>query len=447
MQVPLHFNPRQYQSEALEALDNGCWLAIWCWSRRGGKDFTAFGYAVKKMVEKPMNVVLVFPTKEQGMRSFWNNVENDGYKTIEHIPKSLIASQDNNKMRIVLRNGSTFEVMGAGEPDALRGANAKLYIFSEFVDIDSAAFDVIRPIVAANGGQVIIQSTPKIDGISGAVFKQMFDRAIKGVEGQYASMITADQYLSAEVLEQLRQECIEKYGNDFFFRQEYLCDWGQASSTSYFGAALSLLEKDGSIGEYPYNPSYPAYTAWDLGMSDSTAIVFFQYYDKKPRVIDSYETHDIANEPIVRFVQSKPYNFAWHFFPHDGAVRDSDAISRIEKIRDFGLINSSLLQREPREDGIKRAVEGLPKSVFNEATTEMLRRKLAMYKRKFNPLTGDYMGPEHKTESHYADSVRYMFTAIDQDFHPETGQFLYGADQQQEAYESTRILTPSFYRY
>jgi hypothetical protein len=98
VQIPLHFDPRKYQSDALAALDNGCWLALWCWARRGGKDFTAFGYAVKKMVEKPMNVVLVFPTKEQGMRSFWNNVENDGFKTIEHIPKSLIASQDNNKM-------------------------------------------------------------------------------------------------------------------------------------------------------------------------------------------------------------------------------------------------------------------------------------------------------------------------------------------------------------
>lgn len=447
MQIPLHFDPRKYQSDALAALDNGCWLALWCWARRGGKDFTAFGYAVKKMVEKPMNVVLVFPTKEQGMRSFWNNVENDGFKTIEHIPKSLIASQDNNKMRIVLRNGSTFEVMGAGEPDALRGANAKLYIFSEFVDIDSAAFDVIRPIVANNGGQVIIQSTPKIDGISGGVFKMMFDRAMKGVKGQYASLITAKEYLDPETLEMLRLECIDKYGNDFFWRQEYLCDWGQASSTSYYGAALGVLDKKGSIGEYPYNPAYPAYTAWDLGMSDSTAIVFFQYYNKQVRIIDSYETHDIANEPIVRFVQSKPYNFAWHFFPHDGAVRDSDAISRIEKIREFGLINSSLLMREPREDGINRAVERIITAVFNEATTDMLRRKLGMYKRKWNPLTGDYMGPEHKTESHYADAVRYLFTAIEQDFNAESGEFLYSPDNAQDSYEGLRVLTPRSYRF
>lgn len=450
MQVPINFDPRPYQREALTALDMGCVLNVWCWARRGGKDFTAFGYAVKKMVEQPMNVVLVFPTKEQGMRSFWNNVENDGFKTIEHIPKSLIARQDNNNMRIVLKNGSVFEVMGATDPDALRGANAKLYIFSEFVDIDSSALDVIRPIVAANGGQIILQSTPKIDGISGGTFKILYDRALKiwksGDKTQFASLITAKEYLSDEILEDLRQETIAKNGNDFFWRQEYLCDWGQASSTSYYGAVLMMLEDKGRIEQYPYDPAFPAFSAWDLGMSDSTAITMFQVPKGRPRIIDYHETHDIGTIPIVQFVQSKPYNFMWHFLPHDGSVRDSDAIQRIHKMQDAGLINCSLLRREPVEDGIKRAVEQMAKAEINEATTTELIRKLRLYKRKFNPLTGDYLGPEHKTESHAADSIRYMFAAIDQEFDAKTGAFLYAPENAQSSYEAVGVNTPGLYR-
>lgn len=445
MQVPINFTPRAYQQEALTALDNGCVMNVWCWARRGGKDFTAFGYAVKKMVEKPMNVVLVFPTKEQGMRSFWNNVENDGFKTIEHIPKSLIARQDNNNMRITLKNGSTFEVMGATDPDALRGANAKLYIFSEFVDIDSSALDVIRPIIAANGGQIILQSTPKIDGISGGTFKILFDRA-KKTPGQFASMVKATEYLTPEILEELRQETIAKNGNDFFWRQEYMCDWGQASSTSYYGAVLMMLEDRGRINPYPYEPAYPAFTAWDLGMSDSTAITMFQMIGPRPRIIDYHETHDIGTTPIVKFVQSKPYNFMWHFLPHDGSVRDSDAVQRIHKMQDAGLINCSLLRREPVEDGIKRAVEELAKAEINEPTTTELIRKLRMYKRKFNPLTGDYLGPEHKTESHAADSIRYMFAAIDQEFDAKTGAFLYAPENAQSTYETDGLTIPGQYR-
>jgi phage terminase large subunit len=452
MQLPVNFKARWYQADFLKAMDSGAKLAILCWARRAGKDFTCFGLAVKKMVETPMNVVLVFPTKEQGKNSFWENVENDGFKTIDHIPASLIARKDNSNMRIVLKNGSTFQIMGATEADALRGANAKLYIFSEFVDIDSAAYDVVVPVVEVNGGQIIIQSTPKIDGISGGTFKMMFDDAIKEMEEkgdqsrEYASMITAHEYLSDESLERLRLKAIKKHGNDFFFRQEFLCDWGQASSTSYYGAVLQLIKERGQIDAVPYEPKYPVYTAWDLGMSDSTAITFFQYYGKRAYVIDYYESHDIGNAAHIEFLKTKPYNYMWHFFPHDAKVRDSDAVERIEKIREYGLLNSSILRREPVEDGIKRVVENLPDTFMDAIRTEDQRRKLILYKRKFNPYTGDYLGPEHKTESHAADSIRYMFTAIEQDFNKETGEFLYSPDNQQQTYATDTISMPAQYR-
>ena len=446
MQVPVNFYPRDYQAEALAALDMGAIMNIWCWSRRGGKDFTAFGYAVKRMVEQPMNVVLVFPTKEQGKNSFWENIENDGFKTIDHIPAALMDTCDNSNMRIRLKNGSTFQILGATDPDALRGANGKLYIFSEFVDIPGAALDVIRPIVAVNGGQIIIQSTPKIDGISGGTFKILFDRALKiwetGDKSQFASRVTAEAYLTAKQLKDIQDETIAKNGNDFWFRQEFLCDWGQVSSTSYYGGVLAQLKERQKIGYFPYDPGFPAFTSWDYGMSDSTAIGFFQYIRKVPRIIDYYETHDIALGVTLDYVRSKPYNLMWHFFPHDLSVRDSDAIERMTKVLEV-LPNASLLRREPKEDGIKRAVSGSANIEMNEATTEDLRRKLMLYKRKFNPLTGDYMGPEHKTESHAADEHRYMFAAIEQEFDPKTGLFLYSPDSQVSTYESEEINVAS----
>lgn len=448
MQIPLHYDARPYQAEALRALESGVKLAVWCWSRRAGKDLTAFAYGVKKMVEQPMNVVLVFPTKEQGKEAFWDNVENDGFKTIDHIPQSLIARKDNNAMKITLINGSTFSLLGSKDPDALRGANGRLYILSEFVDHPPATLDVIRPIVAVNGGQIIIQSTPKIDGIAGGTFKTLYDFAIKNPK-QYASRITAEQYLDAETLEEIRLETIAKNGNDFFFRQEFLCDWGQASETTYYGQVLKAMEEQEKIGSYPYDKNHPVYTVRDMGISDSTSIIFFQYFlvaGNKPqvRIIDYYETHDIGNEPIVRFLHGKPYNYAWHFFPHDGSVRDSDAVQRIEKHRELGLTNSSLLRREPVDDGINRVVTELPKAQIHKPTTTLLVSKLYLYKRKFNPLTGDYLGPEHKTESHAADTARYLYTAIDQEFNQETCELYMSQASQEDSYESESFKT-NFY--
>lgn len=452
MQIPVHFNPRDYQAEALRALEAGATMNVWCWSRRGGKDFTAFGYAVKKMVETPMNVVLVFPTKKQGYDNFWTNVENDGMKTLDHIPSGLIASQTNSpdNMKITLINGSTFTLLGASDPDALRGANAKLYIFSEFVDIDSAALDVIRPIIAVNGGQIIIQSTPKIDGISGGTFKILFDRAKKKVK-QFASRITADRYLSEEILEDIREETIEKNGNDFWYQQEFMCDWGQASATTYYGQTLKKMEKNGQIGEHAFNRDYPVYTAWDLGGgSDSTAITFFQYYlvygRPQVRIIDYYETATIGDRKHVNFLKTKPYVYGWHFLPHDATKRDpTDAIKRANKIREMGLQNSSVLTREAKEDGIKQAVTEIADAVINKPFCGVLLTKLYLYKRKFNPLTGDYEGPEHKTESHAADSIRYLFTALEQEFDKETCEHFYsqvGSDT--DFYEEDLVVT-NFY--
>ena len=130
MQIPAHYSPRWYQAKAIRALEEGIKFAVWCWARRGGKDLTAFAYAVKKMTEQPMNVVIVWPTKKQGYDNFWTAVDNDGIPILDRIPKSLIARQSNspNDMSITLINGSTITLLGATDPDALRGANGKLYI-------------------------------------------------------------------------------------------------------------------------------------------------------------------------------------------------------------------------------------------------------------------------------------------------------------------------------
>lgn len=451
MRIPEHYDPRDYQAEALSALEAGVQTAVLCWSRRAGKDLTSFVYAVKEMVKRPMNVVLVFPTKDQGKSAFWENIENDGWKTIDHIPASLVSRRDNSNMRIVLKNGSTFQVLGATDPEALRGANGRIYILSEFVDHPGAVMDVIRPIVAVNGGQIIIISTPKIDGISGASFKMYFDRAMKnwkkGPKTQYASIVTADRYLSKELLEELRQECIAKYGNDFFWRQEYMGDWGQVSSSSYYGSALSVAEKAGRVGEFPYNPAHPVYTSWDLGLSDSMAIVFFQHIGRQVRVIDYFEINNTGYGPLIAYLQQKPYVYGAHFLPHDAAVRDSDAVQRIQKVRELGLLNAFLMKRESKNAGIMRAIEGVAKTWFNRGTVVSLIQKILLYKRKYNAHTGDYEGPEHRSESHAADSLRGVYKALEEFFSKETGEFFYSPANRALTYESEAIQLPSQYRF
>lgn len=430
IRVPDHFSPRPYQATNL-AEWRSYWFIVMEWARRAGKGLTTFVYAAQRMVEETMGVVIIYPTAEQGYRSFWNNIENDGFRTIEHIPPSMRAKFTDTKdnMSMTLKNGSTLDLVGANaDPEKLRGNNVKLYILSEFVDINSGVLDIIEPIVIANGGQIIVESTPKIDGVSGATFIKLLKAAEKDPK-QYASRVPATEYMDEEQLDKARQSCINKWGNDFMFRQEYLLDEGQALETSYYGNILADKMSSGLIGNYEYNPEYPVYTSWDLGGGgDSTAGVFWQYYNKSLYIIDCHETHIVNDEILVNYCNTLKYagNYGWHFFPHDSAKRDSDGIARLTKLMGLGLPNASLLLKRSKEAGLTDSIQLMAKkTVYIDAERcEPLIEKLKLYKRKWNHYTGDYEGPEHTTASHFADSIRYMSDAIGQFFDKVTGKFL-----------------------
>ena len=423
MEVPVNFRPRKYQAEFLKNAPNYRTIVLE-WARRSGKDLSGFVYAITCMVQQSMGVVIIYPTKTQGYNAFWNNVENDGFRTIEHVPKEFIASlySTSDNMSMVLKNGSTLSLVGSSNnPESLRGNNNKLFILPEFVDQPVGVLGIIRPIVAANGGQIIIQSTPKQDGISGGTFIKLLEAAEKDPT-QYAQRVKANEYMTEEKLEQVRQDYITEYGNDFLFRQEFLLDEGQALATSYYGNVITEARAQGRIGDFPYNPKLPVYVDYDLGLADSTAGLFWQYDKKKLNIIDAFEIHDVGDTALIKFLLAKPYNYGWHFLPHDGAKRDdADAIARIQKWRNAGVINASLLRKESKEDGIRRAIALLAdkNTTIHAPTTTEFVRKLAIYKRKFNQFTGDYEGPEHKSESHYADAFRYCNAAIEQGFRPD----------------------------
>lgn len=415
-------------------------------ARRGGKTTTVFSECVvPDLVKEVQTIVMVYPTAKQGFDNFWTNIENDGFKTIEHIPKGLIASQSNSPddMRITLINGSVFRVIGATNYEALRGANGKKYIFDEFADQYIEAVNVVAPITEANGGKRIYMGTPKIDGINGETMRRMH-LTFKKDPTKFTNYIDATHYMTPEQLEKVRQGYITRNGNDFKYRQEMLLDWGQSSATSYYGEIMSAKDKDGTLGEWAYNPAHPVYTVWDLGRADSMVLLFFQFYGGKVRIIDMIEVNNFALDTIALALQNKPYVYGWHFLPHDGAVASlNDNVRRIDYLHKKGILNASTLKREGVSIGIGYVKEWLPKILINLSTTGDLSRKLRIYRRKFNPVTGDFMGPDHKSESHVADAMRYLCTVLHHYFN-EKGEFLLSPQNNESEYKSD-LANVTFY--
>lgn len=443
MQIPYHGLPlRNYQKEIRDQYNDPLIRELLIIiARRGGKTTTMFSECVvPDLVKEVQTIVLVYPTAKMGFRNFWNNIENDGFKTIEHIPKGLIKRQSNDEddMRIELFNGSVFMVVGATNVEALRGANGKKYLFDEFADMPIEAVNVVAPIIEANGGKMIYMGTPKIDGINGETMRRMHE-AFKKDDTKYTCYIDATHYMSEEALEKVRQNYIIRNGNDFKYRQEMLLDWGQSSSASYYGEIMSRKDKNGSIGEFPYNKAYPVYTAWDLGKADAMVVLFFQYYKGKPRIIDLIERNGSNIRGIAAEIKSKPYIYAWHFLPHDGTVASlNDGVNRLAALQAEGLVNASTLKRQGISIGIGYVESWLPKILINQPTTGNFHRRLRLYKRKFNPETGDYAGADHKTQSHIADALRYLCTALEL-FFDKRGEFLLSSDSGSSEYESDLV--------
>lgn len=446
MQIPAHRLPlRDYQQEIVTALRTpGLRQAVLVIARRGAKTYTVFVEdIIPEMVKEVMNAVIVYPTATQGFKNFWNNIEDDGFKTLDHIPKELVAARSNSEddMRITLINGSTLFVLGATNAEALRGANAKIYFFDEFVDLPSGVLGVVRPITNRNGGKIIIASTPKQDGISGGTFKKLHEMA-KVRKNQYTCYIPGDRFMTKEEMETLRQDYIDEYGNDFLYRQEILLDWGQSSTASYYGEIMGKKDKDGTIGEWPYNSAYPVFTAWDLGKSDSMVVGFFQVIKGKPRLIDRVSMMGSNMKAMGVELKAKPYVYGWHFLPHDGTVSSlNDGQSRIATLHKEGITNVSTLKREGVGVGIGYTEDWLPKLLINLPMVGDFCRMVRIYKKKFNPTTGDYIGAKHDSASHDADMLRYLCTALNY-YWNDKGEFILAPENSQSEYESDLASVP-----
>lgn len=425
MEVPAHRFPlREYQKEIVRALNDPkideLLLVI---ARRGAKTTTTYSEGiVPALVREAMTAVAVYPTAKMGFDNFWTNIEDDGFKTLDHMPRQLLSpsgqSNSADDMRQTLINGSIFRALGATNHEALRGANGKIYWFDEFADQPIEGVNVVAPITERNKGKRIYTGTPKIDGINGETMRRMHEAFKADTTGtKYTCYIDATHYMTAEELEKTRQGYILRNGNDFKFKQEMLLDWGQSSSSSYYGHIIQEMKANGNIGIHPWQNAHPVYTSWDLGRGDNMAIVFWQYVDGEVHIIDCYETNNLGLDSMVPVIKSKPYIYGWHFLPWDGTVHSSnDNVRRIDFMHKMGIYNISTLRREGVTLGIDRVTRNLGKAKINEPTCTELIRKLNLYKRKYNELTGDYIGPEHNSASHVADAIRYLWTAIEQNW-------------------------------
>lgn len=400
------FKPRPYQQGLLNAWRQRKKRIICIWPRRAGKDLCAWQICIAQCISKPCVVYYCLPTYSQARKVIFDSITINGQRFIDFIPSEIIAAVNTQEMKIRFKNGSLLQCIGADSYDtSLVGTNPQLIVFSEWALCDPRAYQFARPILSANDGAAIFLTTPR--GKNHAW--EMYNIALNSPDW-YAEKLTVEDthHISLADIEKEKQELSED-----LIMQEYYCSFDMGVEGSYYAKYLDRLRTNGQIGMVPWEPAFKVHTAWDLGVRDSTSIIFFQTVGQTVRIIDCYEKNKEGLEHYVKVIESKPYSYGRHIAPHDiGVMEFGSGITRRDKAKQLG-INFTLANDASVPDGIESVRSSLNKMWFDEVKCNQLIKSLENYRQEYDVKKKIYKSqPLHDWSSHFADAMRYLCVSL-----------------------------------
>lgn len=428
IRIPAHYVPRPEQVEFWKAYHNGIRFFDLCWHRREGKDITALNATVEEILTKRPGLAWhLFPTLAQGRKVLWDATDNVGRPLTSAFPKELVTEVNKADMRIKCKyvpdivagaeeiRESTWQIVGADNPDSLRGANPILVVISEFGDIaPNVWYEIIQPILFANGGKAIFVWTPKgrnhaytlhcaaqesmnnpdvpaefkwfsqeltVRDTHKWVYESGEEAGIPSQELIDSGVVKCVSVVSEDAVNEARKQGMDEAK----IQQEFYVSFDAALKGAYFGDQMNEAVRDGRINNIVlHNPAYPVFTGWDLGMNDTMDIVFAQIIDDQINIIDFYENNGKGLEHYIQYCQNKPYTYAYHFGPHDLRVRELGAGSRLEYARKLGMNFTVIPRVSAKEDSINAARAILNRCFFNMTKCHDLIESLKSYTKKWD---------------------------------------------------------------
>lgn len=435
VQLPYDYTPRWYQEPVYNfAIRAGTdhadpdtdFRRYFCLDhRRAGKDLNWFNIMQCKAAQRVGTYAHIFPTLVEGRKVIWRGKNRDGRKFLDYIPghrefirkqrrDCWVVGKREDEMMIELANESIYQVMGADDPDSVRGMGIVGIIFSEYAFYKGPEmWDIVRPMLAENGGWAAFITTP--DGRNhGHSLHMMAKKNPKWYEETLPASYTK------AVDESKIQDDRESGMSEEKIASEYECSYDLPVEGSFFGPEMVTMLEEGRIGKVPHQPDHPVDTYWDIGVSDAMVIWFAQTFGQRHHLIHvEWMTGQGLPQAIAKaeeVARNRHFVFGKHLGPHDLKVRDVStdfAKRRVEVARNLGFKFTVVPRQQNVQDGIDATRSLLSRTWIDEDNCQLGVDALRSYRRKkmegiVGPRGEVLYGkdPEHNWASHFADGLR-----------------------------------------
>jgi len=411
IEVKIHlskFRPRDYQRPIFKAFfDDRFRRMVIVMCRRAGKDLCTWNIVIREAIARPGVYYVVYPTYAQGKKILWSSVTIQGMRFLDYVPKQLVDGMNSQEMKITLTNGSIIQIIGSDNPDRIVGTNPQGVVFSEYALQNPRIYALMSPILAANKGWAIFQSTPR----GRNHFWDIYNLALNSPEWWTCKLgLNETRHIDPKEID---REIAEGLMSPDLVQQEYYVSFNAGVEGSYYCKYVDRMRLNNQIGVVPWESGFKVHTAWDIGVRDSTAIIFFQVIGQIVRIIDYYEKNKEGLEHYVNYVLSKDYVYGMHIAPHDIKVKEfGSGMTRIEKAKHLG-VNFTVASNISIMDGIESVRSALSKIWIDEERCAKLIRSLENYRQEYDSKRQVYKDiPLHDKHSHAADCMRYLCISL-----------------------------------
>jgi len=402
MDIKIPYTPRKHQKYVHVNIDKYRWSVLVC-HRRFGKTVCMINHLIRSALlskNKNPRYAYISPTFKQSKSIAWDYMK----QFTDKIPGVRF---NETELRCDLPNGARITLLGSENCDGLRGIYLDGCVIDEYANVNDRLFpEIIRPALSDRKGYCVFIGTPQ--GMNNN-FYELYQHA-QGASDWFHYKAKASQ---TKIVDEEELEKAEEIMGENKFKQEFECDWIANIEGAIFGKTISDMENNRQISRVPYDPSLPVSTSWDLGVSDHTAIIFYQQIGRAIHIIDYHEERGQGLPYYISMIQDKDYIYKDHYAPHDIEVTDfSNGKTRREVAYQLG-IRFKVVPKIPLEDGIHATTMTLPKCWIDVDHCKKLIDALRHYHRKYIDKARMFRSkPVHDWSSHACDAMRYLCVGL-----------------------------------